>query len=359
MTAKRTLTLLTIAAAAVLLLIPGCLERKETITVDPEGGVRMDLHYSDDVTDFTDGDALPEASTGWEVNDKDTVKDDGSVERDRYALQSFAPGMPLPDSFADPDSPDYAVSLRFPTTVTIESTPEGTFYHFKRVYEPREEARYNVLRMKHKEMFDELDTLSSKEPEEMTETDRARIVEILRVIEAFKRVEFVATGAAAMEDVWPQHYGLLLRQALLDYFEHADVAPLLDLMTEPDTPQRDADIDAFSKKLLADSRDVLQAKLDELGVPAYQADQFFAATDEEETRRKVTEDIGDDSFEISVTLPGKIVAYNGDSSEDNVARWEFPGKALYDCEQVLMATSFLAASESMDPTPPTNEKKDE
>lgn len=336
----RTITILT---ATALLLIPGCLERKETITIAPDGSVQMELLYKGDLGDFNSGDALPSESTGWQVVDQDTVKDNGEVERERQAKRSFKPNEPLPESFADPSEPDYSVALRFPTTLTIEPAPDGTYYHFKRVYLPREEARYNLLRVTNKEIYDELDRLTDKPPEEMTDADRARIIDILRIMEAYKRAEYVTAGAAALADEWPQHYGLLLRAALLDYIRQADVAPLLDLMTQPDSPQRNADIDAFSKKMIDQTRAVLEDKLDELAVPATQAALFLAACDEEEARRAVTEDIADEHWNITVVLPGKIVAHNGDRTDGHEVFWEFPGKVMFDREQVLMATSFLPA----------------
>lgn len=356
MTANRTITMLTLASAAALLLIPGCLERKEKIAVAPDGAVRMELTYSGDLGDFESGDALPDKSTGWRIVDEITTKDNGEKEVERRAAREFAPDEPLPDSFADPAGPTHAVALRFPTTVTIECAADGTYYNFKRVYAPREEARYNVLRDSNKEMFDELDTLTGKQPEELTDADRARIIEILRDVEASKRVEYVKAGAAALENEWPQHYGLLLRQALLDHFEHADIAPLLDLMAQPDSPQRNADIDAFSKQMIAEAHTALENKLNELAVTADQAERFLAACDEEEARRAVTEDIGDESWEITVALPGQIVAHNGDRAENGEVTWEFSGKLMYDREQVLMATSFVPATASEDPTTPTPTK---
>lgn len=342
MNAKRTIAKLTVAAAT-LLLLPGCLERKEKITVTPDGAVRMELTYKGDAGDFNAGDALPDAGAGWQVVDETRIRDNGDEERTREAIQEFAPGAPLPDSFADPAGSEYAVALRFPTSLEVEVRDDGTYYHFKRVYTPREEARYTVLRELKKDMYKELDALTDKDPSVLTDAERSRIVEILRTVESFKRTEFVRTGAAALEDVWPQHYGLLLRQALLNHFAQIDISPVLDLMAQPDSPRRDADINAYAARVIEEARAAIELELHELQVPEDQATRFLTACDEEEARRAVTEDVGDENWKVTVVLPGTIVAHNGDKVEGDAITWEFPGKALYDREQTLMATSFVPA----------------
>ena len=229
--------------------------------------------------------------------------------------------------------------MRDRVLVEIERRPDGTFYHFKRVYEARAQARYQIHRELLEDAFKKLGELTDKGPAELTDQERNDLVDLLRTLETLKHAEYVAAGAAALEDAWPQDYGLLLRQALFDYFNSVDVSLLADLLAQPDTPQRNAAIDELGEEMLAGTRDALLGKLRELRVPRDQIELFLAAHDEEEARRAVTEDIADEHWSVRVEMPGEIVAHNGDDADEQGVEWKFPGKVMHDRDHVLMVTS--------------------
>ncbi|MFQ5806430.1 MAG: hypothetical protein ACE5I3_08270 [Phycisphaerae bacterium] len=326
---------------AVVLLVSGCLERKETIRVARDGTVRMRVELKGDPGDFSTGDALPDQSTGWQVEEEIETDANGKEKQHRLATRRIPPGRPLPDSYADPDGPQYGIALMFPTMLEIERRRDGTYYHFKRVYEARAQARYNIYNELLKGQLDELKELSGKEPEELTDEERSKLVNVLRTLEALKHSEYVAAGIEALADEWPQHYGLLLRRALLDHFEKSDLGEVVALLGEPASPERNAAIDEFGSKLITGAREVLRRKMRELRVPRGQIELFFAARDEEEARRAVTEDIGDESWTVRVAMPGEVVAHNGTGIEGEFVVWEFPGKVMFDRDHVLMVSSRL------------------
>lgn len=327
---------------AAVLLIPGCLERKETIRVDRDGSVQIRVEMEGDAEDFASGDALPGKHTGWKTQEETEVDDEGKETKRRVATRRFSAGQPLPDSYADPDGPQYGIALMFPTTLEIEQRQDGTYYHFKRVYEARAQARYEVYRELFEDIFKDLDELAGKDPAELTDEQRTRLVEMLRLLEALKRAEYVAAGAEALEGEWPQDYGLLLRQALMDHFQHADNADLVELLGQPDTPERNEAINTFGDDLIAAGRDLLREELVELRVPPHQIELFFEAHDEEQARRAVTEDLEDETWEVRVEMPGEIVAHNGTDCDETGVTWGFPGKAVYDRDHVLMVTSRVS-----------------
>ncbi|MBU0616972.1 MAG: hypothetical protein KKI02_04590, partial [Planctomycetes bacterium] len=183
MSAVRLFAVPALLLAAVLLL-PGCLERKETIRIDRDGSVQIRVELEGDPGDFAAGDALPDKHTGWKAQDEFETDDDGKEKQRRIATRRFAAGQPLPESYADPDDPQYGIALMFPTTLEIERRADGTYYHFKRVYEARAQARYTVHRELFKQIFKELDELAGKDPAELTDEQRTRLVEILRLLEA-------------------------------------------------------------------------------------------------------------------------------------------------------------------------------
>jgi len=321
-------------------LLGGCLEREETIRVSRDGSVDMKVVIVGDPEDFATGDALPDQRTGWRVQEELRTKDDGKEELERIAEQRFRAGEPLPDSYADPRGPNYDTALRFPTTLAIERRPDGTYYHFRRVYEGRPNARY----VHYQQLFDEkLKQFAGKPPETLTDEERRDFVGLLRTVESLKRAEYVAAGAAALEEQWPQHYGLLLRQALLDHFARSDMEPLLSLLAQPQSAERDAEIDRLGREFLGGIPTVLTNQLKLLRVPPAEVEAFFAAMEEEEARRAVTEDLSDEKWEVHVVMPGEIVAHNATAVDGRVATWLFDGRALMDRDQVLMITSRVAA----------------
>lgn len=330
--------------AGLIFLIPlsGCLERKEAIRVDRNGGVAMRVEIKGDAADFGAGDALPDRRFGWDCKDEIETEPDGKQVTKRTALREFAAGEPLPDSFVDEHDPQYGIALTFPTTVTVEKRRDGTYYHFKRVYQARSEARYAIYKELLKPQHDQLQQFAGKDPADLTDDERGLLVGILRTTEALKRGEYVAVAAEALDDEWPQDYGLRLRTALIEHFEKLDSSRLIEMLGQPASPERDDAINEFGQAMIQGGRDALRAELQKLRVTRDQMEKFFAAHDTEEARRAVTEDIGDERWEVRVELPGEIVAHNATSIDGRAAVWQFPGKALYDREHVLMATSRLA-----------------
>lgn len=331
----RRLFLISIAVA---ISVPGCVERKETIHVQRDGRVDFDVEISGDVSDFTGGDALPESGGKWALQDKLDESNADKPKQTRTARLRVAKGEKLPDSFADPADPLYDVALRFPTELTIERRKDGTYYNFRRVYEPREFARYEI----YKEALDLAGVtkdFEGKDISELSDEQALKLLTVLRALEAFKYAEYVEAGTEALADDWPQHYGLILRQIVLDHFEQVDLVPLLAMMRDPDSAVRNSAIESLGDDLIAKIVPLLTQQLREWRVPRGEIDAFFEAYDQEQARYDVTMDLNDETWQVRIAMPGEIVAHNADKIEDGFATWEFPGKMLMDREEVLMVTS--------------------
>jgi hypothetical protein len=329
--------------AAILLTIgtlAGCLEREETIRVARDGAVSFEVRFKGDPGDFQSGDALPDSRSGWKFRDETKTDDNGKEKQTRTATMRVAAGRPLPDSFADSDDPNYETALSFPTELTIERRRDGTYYHFKRIYRGREQARYEVFQKMLEKSGGEPD-LSGKKPEELTDEDRAYLVDKFRKLEMFKTAVYVETAADDMAEEWPQHYGLLLRQAVLDTFGGADLEPVLALLSEPESEGRDDAINRFGAELIESTREALSHKMVELRIARRQIDAFWQAYELEQARRAVTEDLSDETWDIRVKMPGEIVAHNGERIEKGMVVWSFPANMLQDRDHVLMVTSRL------------------
>jgi len=320
------------------LLLAGCLERKETIRVDRDGGVEIELTLTGEPAEFVGGDALPTLDSDWSVRDRIETDNKDRQTQIREARLRVPAGEPLPDSFAPADTPEYEASLRFPTELKIERRADGMYYHFKRVYQARQLARFEVYK-EAVNLSGLLKEMEGKDPSELSDEQLHSLLTALRALEGFKYAEYVSGATGALEEHWPQHYGLLLRQTVLKHFEQADLEPVMALMREPQSPERDQAINDIGNELVAAIEPLLQEQLRELRVPRAQVEKFFEAYELEQARHHVTEDLGDESFEVAVAMPGEIVAHNADRIEDRQAVWKFPAKMFMDRDWVLMVTS--------------------
>lgn len=318
----------------------GCLERKETIRIARDGSAAVHVEISGDKADLENGDPLPEKSGPWRAA-LTVEKDPDGKERNVLRAERDFPAGHLPEAFVEERDDRYETALHFPTTVTIDKQSDGVYYHFKRTYQVRQSARYNVVREMDPQLFEELKSFGGKDPSELSTEDRTKIIEALRRMESAKQVEFLMAGVAAMEKRWPQHYGLLARSALLAQYEKFETREIAEWLAKPASDERDARINRFGEELLEDGRNAVHETLKRLDVPSREIDEFFAAMDKEEQRRNVTEDIEDDRWELHLQLPGELIASNATRVEDGVAIWDFPGKVILDRDHVLMATSFV------------------
>lgn len=337
------------AALSVLVVVgvTGCLERKETIRVNRDGAVAMHIEISGDPADFADADALPERDSPWRAADRLEKEADGEKEKQvRVADREFAAGQDLPDAYLEPRDEWHDVVLQFPTTITIEKREDGVYYHFKRTYKARQEARYNAIRELNPQLFEEVKALAGKAPEELNDDQRLKIVTALLVTEAAKQAEYMQAGIDAMKEKWPQHYGLFVRQSLMDHYNHIKPAEVADLLAQPQSQERDAKINRLGERALAEGREAIHELLRKLDVPSREIDQFFESANVEEQRRLVTEDISDERWTVEVHMPGNIVASNATQAEKNAALWEFNGKCMNDRDHVLMVTSKVERGET-------------
>lgn len=334
-----------LAAAAGLLALAGCLKRKETIRVDRNGGVAIRMEISGDVGDFDGGDPLPSRETGWRTEDRIETKDDGKQEKTRVALLRVGPREQIPESYAAPGDPVEELALRFPTSVEVERRPDGVYYHFFRLYEGRELARFKL--------YEELLKKGNEEHkpfEEMSDEQRMQLVKNLIGLNTLQMTEYIDLASDQLVDRWPQHYALLARQATLDYSETLPLEELVALLVEPDSPDRNRAIDEFGQEHQAGAREATQEALERAGARRREIELFFDVYDREEQRRKITDDLRDENWEVVVQMPGEIVAHNGASADGNSVKWEFDSNWIMDRDLRLMVTSRVTPG--MPPEPP-------
>ncbi len=365
-------------AAAFLALVAGCVRRKEQITIMPDGAVLIAVTAVGDPRDMTEGDALPTEAAGWKVMEKREVAEKDNTETlTRCAVRRLSKGEKLPESYAEAGTPLAAVALQFPTTVTIESRNDGTYYHFTRVYRPRRAAQVQDPRDVMAES-DEIKAIRGKSPEVITDEDRHTLAKARIEVEAQQAGELLDIAARAMEPPLPPDVWMIARRRMMDVYRDPEVARRgLALLFQDDAGPKSV---ALEQEVRQKSLAALETSLAEQNVASERVTQLLKSLDQLRREYEVTEDLGDDTFEVRVRMPGRVIAHTSNSPTraealgadfNDLAQkgfgdlvtiqrgfidaggpdatkagfecvtWTFSGKALYDRTVVLAATSFV------------------
>ncbi|MCA9283579.1 MAG: hypothetical protein KDA22_00075 [Phycisphaerales bacterium] len=333
-----------LVAVLVAALFAGCLERKERITVYENGLVEVTLeNSSDSLAELEGPDPLPGPFAGWMVETGEELQDDGKMRHTLRATALFPPDVPLPETWAAERDPVAPSALRFPTTVTIETRRDGTWYHFRRVYEPRAWAA--VAHLQDVFLKAPMANLEGTPPDALTPEQRQSVANALARYEAERMILF---GRHAFFEITPERGqdGWLLVEDRLRAVAQEAVVGAGDLLVAPpgETPteaaRRNKAIEDATTRFKAQLKDALQLALrQECSYGGTELQHFFASLDRQQTTFEVTEDLNDDSFEITLQLPGTVMATNAASHAGGAATWSFRGDELHDRSIELMASS--------------------
>ncbi len=129
-----------LVVSTVAMIVFGCVERKERITIRPEGTVLVEASFSTGSFNELygdDGDAVPSLAGGWLVEDSIEIDDKGENHYQLKAEAIFPPQIELPQNYAALGDTTPDVYLQFPTTLIIENRDEGSYYKYRRTYDRR------------------------------------------------------------------------------------------------------------------------------------------------------------------------------------------------------------------------------
>ncbi|MFQ5423687.1 MAG: hypothetical protein ACE5F9_06870 [Phycisphaerae bacterium] len=328
------------AAGLVLLVAAGCLKRKETITVHPDGSVDIKLKYKGEPAEFETEDALPSAESGWDVA-FEIEKNGDKEKRVLRSERSFAPGQRLPRSYAGAADPDSDLCLDFPTTVRTERRPDGTYYHFRREYAPRTWA--NVRYWYDRFINDDIKKLGEKETKDLSLGERVKITKAFVDAVAHEQVEYSRAALAKIDPTLAQDHWLLARRSLLNVYDAIDLETIVREYQQLPEKQREEEFEREGQEIEDRARAAVCRSLrDSAGYDAARIAEFQTAYDRAYRRYEITNQLGGHGFHIRVRMPGEIIAHNADRIGDNGAHWEFNGEAFHDRPYELMITSRVA-----------------
>ncbi len=365
-----------LAAAAVLLLAIGCIRRTERFVILPDGSGWATVTIHSDPEDIKSGDAMPSEASGWQTAERRQKKDDRE-EVIRLAGRRLAAGEAIPSSYAEPGTPLAPVAFQFPTNVTIEQRADGTYYHFRRAYRPRRAAQIEYHRTRILES-DRLKSITRKAPGQMTEEDRQELAAALLAFEAARAAELVNLAALSLGPALPMDAWLTARDRVTEVYQSPELLKRMrSLIHKEDAGDESA---AMEQEVRREAKQALRAALTESHLPVPSVDAFLTAWDHVQAEYEVTADLADEEIEVWATLPGRIITHNADkvpepatllsdaerateagfpqladvlrgyAKEAQAAEpdlgfeqvtWQFEGKATYDRDVFLMATSFV------------------
>lgn len=325
-----------------LLFLAGCLDREETIQIEPDGSCTLQVQAKGDPNDVRSGDCLPSQATGWDVAETTTRDAEGKETLTLTAKRSVPAGAPLPGSYAPAGDPVEPLALAFPTTIEVERRPEGTYYHFRRVYAGRE---WNVVEYHRTRLLetDEMKKIAGKDPAKCTPEERAALVRALFDLARNETSTYLHQAGADMKPPLPQQAFLdALRAAMAPYEKATLPAQATDLLARGATDE----IVALAVQIEEDVKHATEVSLRASGLPETTVRAFSDRCAFHRRRREISNDLGDENWLVTVVLPGRVVGHNSlDSavgSETDRVTWKFDGKALFDRDVVLMASSFVA-----------------
>lgn len=330
-------------ALIVSLLLTGCLERKEHITVYEDGTIDWRASFQgENANDFDNHDAIPTIASGWTVEDEVVPADNGKQSHTRLAARRFPGGVDLPSSFAHRGDPMEEAYLQFPTTLRIETRDDGTYYHFARVYQPRDYAQTGLLvELAEKEFQKFGDRLNEGEPlgrSEWRNIAEQMVKVSIEKYEIWARKAFVETQTYAPQDAW---LGVV---TALDDFRRAVDYDTIATLAQQHIESEDPDNNIFTQlehEFDRAATDTINRALSEH--PNVQSTSAFRARFAFHKKAwEITEDLNDEKFTIRVEMPGQIVAHNADSRANNIVTWTFGGEFLHDRSIELLVTSRIA-----------------
>jgi len=327
-----------LAVMSVVGCLGGCLERSETITVEPDGTVLIEAVFkTEQEGELYEGDAIPSDAGGWLV-DLEEVEQDGKRRFYLTARGEFGPQFELPENYAVPGDPDTQLYLQFPTTVEIEDRADGVYYHFHRTYPARGWAHIEALR---EVLLDEpTKKLKDKDDDDFTPEDWKLVARSYTAFEAaklltFARAAYLDTTPDAPQDAWLDVLG-----AFSTLQGELDLDAIAEVMQIDDEDEREEAIALAVKTWEEKSFKTLGDSLrDFCGYGGARMKDFMRRYQSRLKEYDVTSGLGDDTFEITVVMPGAIVGSNADVISQDRATWKFSGRRFRDRDVELMVTS--------------------
>lgn len=372
---------LMVLACALSIGLSACVENEEEITIRPDGSASVRLAAKGKVEDLSDGYGLP-LSAPWIATTPDTSEwlrrlgsDTGSPavrENARHwdtgrnpmgseqALElevraEFASVKDWPRWFA-PESEVYrSAYLEHGASLRVEPKSGHRLYTFERTYGSREFERFDlwsrIKRSVSEKLLAKLETQEqgpTMTPEECAKLVQAAVEAIRRTSRAFASDALLTAytsgdgslSTAKVETILAYIQGVIAGRA-----DDKRVSEVLAWEFDPSRPSQAADDPRSGQQLESEIRNLLRQALGDAlrleGVPIATQHAILGELEWHLTAYDATCDLADESFKVTVHMPGQVVGGNCDTFAGGDAVWEFKGADLQDRERVLRVVSVV------------------
>lgn len=327
--------------AACALLLAGCLDQEETITVSKNGHVAIEVKLSGKPDQFNDPILIP-AGPDWQIRERKIDSSGDSPELTIVAVANTPYGRPLPETFVAKSSPDYDLALHFPGELTMTTEGNRTVYTFHRTYAARRFAAFDLS-----ESPDEWDQdLETRVVDSgllnLSEQDRSKYLQQLTDGYTYQYWRFFreALGGLVRSNVIADSMLTRLANEAAQYLDKTITPSLfLDVM-QREEPQIAAAIDSLGRVI-----DRQFSTLVSGGRPGNSSvlAQFDKAYTRMQREYGVTEKLGGFTYHITLVMPGTVISTNGVTvpEEPGKVTWSFKGKKLHDADLPLVAVSIV------------------
>lgn len=316
------------AALAAALSLSGCFTRGEVIEIRPDGSARVTVTMEGDEQDYREGEPLA-PPPGWRASRETSVDREGKRQV-KATWSADLPGLDrYPVSFAAPGAADAAVTMT--TSLAVEEKPDQVIYRFRRVFHGRRSGIFETLREESipEDLRDRADQPEALSPEEKE-----------RLFAAFAEYE-----SAALLLRGRNMLGRGVEQGALEPSAYQpaldDLSSLLEARLSAESLRRffllpEERQSAEKERFEREFRDRLERAAGE-GGPGREA--LRAIVEGERRFFEVTQDLTDDGFDLTVSLPGRIVQAGTLEVEGGTARWHLAGEDLVEGDRELIAVS--------------------
>ncbi len=324
---------------ALMVSLTGCLERLEIVKIGADGAVSVEHRIKGDGGDLTGGSAAMPSETQYAVTRFTRPRKNGK-NKDHFLIAKARYGSvaQMPSGFAAKGAKHAARDLRFDNQLVTRKEDGRTRYIFTRTYAPRAWAHYRYQR---RQAFpEEVDKLARTDWGKKPWSERRKVIQAMIDYERGKSVVWCAEALAAIK-LAPQREAeaqsaarAALERHFLTHVTTTGVAQLFK-MTAKEMVAQATQMTRRIEQLVAST--VAQA----VGLDKQETARFSEAFASARHDFEVSDDLGDESFEVRISMPGKIVSHNGRSQSGSSVTWKFDGKDLRDRSHRLIVISVV------------------
>lgn len=367
---------------AALLLLPGCLTTTESIQVLADGSIRMEVVGDGDVTDLTEGYALP-ADAAWEPIGDQTRRwiseiglDFGSKDAARRANASawvrkkrerssnvrltfarvFESASDIDTTYAPASAPHASAYLVRSADLKIAERNGKKVYTFRRVLKRRDGVVDRIW-----DWTDDIGKALSDKIEEGESVTAKERDDVAQALSRSFRQSAAWYARTALAGIYTEGRGNLSLQARSDVMQTVaeEVGRLVPVETmreavslfEQDAEAKAAGqpsetagpwLQAREQAVRKAIRDALRGRLVAAELPdatingvVHRYEELLTATDH-------THDLKDETFDFRIMMPGTIISGNfAEMESENIARWRFAGAGLVTGDIIIEVVSVV------------------